>query len=248
MRYFGEIAYLGTNFHGWQKQKEGSTVQLAIEECLSTVYQQNVEVMGCGRTDAGVHASQFYFHFDIDLDKEEEEKYILKRMNKVVGPDVFIKRIFKVKDDMHARFDAKKRSYEYHLIQQKNPFRKNIAYTFPFYHQLDFNKMQETAELLKNYKAFFPFCKSNSDVKTMNCDILRAEWVKTDNSNLVFHISADRFLRGMVRLIVGSCINVGLKKVSLAAIKEALENQTRLDKSLSVPPDGLFLTAVVYEF
>ncbi len=248
MRYFGEIAYNGTNFHGWQKQSEGSTVQKAVEECLSTVYQQAVEVMGCGRTDAGVHASQFYFHCELDLGKEEEEKYVLNRMNKVIGPNIFFKRIFKVDDEMHARFDAKKRSYEYHLIQNKDPFRQKTAYQFPFFHELDFEKMQETAQLLKNYKAFFPFCKSNSDVKTMNCDILHSEWVKIDNSNMVFHISADRFLRGMVRLIVGSCINVGLKKVSLTAIKVALENQTRLDKSLSVPPDGLFLTEVVYEF
>jgi tRNA pseudouridine38-40 synthase len=243
-RYFAELSYLGTHFSGWQKQPKSSSVQEVIEKAISKILRTKTEVVGCGRTDAGVHAKQYFLHFDFEGDFPEG---FTNRLNKVLPPDIAFKKFIETRPNAHARFDATHRAYEYHLGFHKNPFTTNTAFHFPFAHQLDHEKMQQAATLLLKYKAFFPFCKSNSDAKTMNCDLQRAEWVFDDkNEKLVFHISANRFLRGMVRLIVGMCLNVGLGKVSLEQIKEALDNQTRLSKSYSVPPQGLFLTDIRY--
>ena len=245
-RYFVALSYLGTKFSGWQKQPKATSVQEVIEKAISKVLRTDIEVVGCGRTDAGVHAKQYFLHFDFD---GEFPQGFLNRMNKVLPPAIAFHNIFEVENNAHARFDANHRAYEYHISYYKNPFTANTAYHFPFASKLDQQKMQEVASLLRNYEAFFPFCKSNSDVKTMNCDLKRAEWVFDEvNGKMIFHIAANRFLRGMVRLIVGVWVNVGLSKVSIEEVKEALENQTRLNKSLSVPPQGLFLTDIRYPF
>ncbi|HFB99310.1 MAG TPA: tRNA pseudouridine(38-40) synthase TruA [Phaeodactylibacter sp.] len=251
MRYFAELAYKGTNYKGWQRQPNAISVQQTIESAFSTILRMPLSIMGCGRTDAGVHASQFFIHFDLPSEivdaQKDFPKALLKRMNKYLPPDIAIRRIFEVAANAHVRFDATHRAYEYHLIFDKNPFLTEGAFCYPFGHRLDFEKMQEVAHLLLEYDSFFPFCKTKSDAKTMLCDLSRSEWVwKKEGEYLVFHISANRFLRGMVRLIVGMCLNVGIGKVTLEELKLAMDNQEWLKISYSVPPNGLFLVEVGY--
>ncbi len=249
MRYFSELAYLGTNYNGWQRQPNAPSVQEAIERALATILRTAIEVTGCGRTDTGVHASQYFMHFDFE---GKFPKEFLRRLNKLLPPDVAIRSVFEVAPDAHARFDATRRSYEYHIVLDKNPFQTGTAWHFPFYEKLDLEKTQAAAALLLQYGAFQPFCKSNTDVHTMECTLFRSEWVLDEaaptgaSRSMVFHISANRFLRGMVRLIVGMTLNVGLGKVELAEVQDALERQVLLKKSWSVPPQGLFLTEVKY--
>lgn len=244
MRYFSELAYKGTNYNGWQRQPNAPSVQQAIEEAMATILGSAIEVVGCGRTDAGVHASQYFMHFDVEGDFPKE---FLRRLNKLLPADIAIRSIFEVAPDAHARFGAVRRSYEYHVVLDKNPFGTDTTWHFPFFDKLDLQKTQAAAALLLNYKEFQPFCKSNTDVHTMECTLFRSEWVFDEAARrLVFHISANRFLRGMVRLIVGMCLNVGLGKVELEEVRQALDQQVLLKKSWSVPPDGLFLTEVRY--
>ncbi len=244
-RYFAELAYNGTAYHGWQKQPGTVTVQQTIEEALSTLLNQPIDVLGCGRTDAGVHATQFYLHFD---GPDPLPNNLLSRINKFLPKDIAIYRIFPVNASAHARFDATQRSYEYHLTFRKNPFSTTGAYYFPMRHQLNVERLQEAANTLLGFNEFFPFCKANTDVKTMRCDLRRAEWAAGSNEHeLVFHISADRFLRGMVRLIVGMCLKVAQGKVSLEEVQRAMEAQTRLEGSWSAPAAGLYLTEVRYK-
>lgn len=246
MRYFSELAYNGTNYCGWQIQPNGITVQETLEKAFSTILRTSIAITGCGRTDTGVHASQFFIHFDFE---ETFPKGFLNRINKFLPKDILIKRIFEVASDAHSRYDAYHRSYEYHIYFHKNPFGLETSYHFPFAEKLDINKMQQAADLLLKYEAFFPFCKAHSDAKTMLCDVRRAEWIfDQKEKKLVFHISANRFLRGMVRLIVGMCLNVGLGKLAIADVQLALDQQIRLKKDLSVVAKGLFLTEVKYPF
>ncbi len=245
MRYFAELAYRGTNYNGWQKQKNAPSVQAAIQQAFSTIIGVE-EVVGCGRTDSGVHASRYFMHFDFE---GEFPRGFLRRVNKFLNEDIVIRRIFAVSAGAHARFDAVERSYVYHIRRFKNPFKHDLAWHFPFYDKLNLTKLSEVASLLQQYDEFAPFCKTNSDVKTMKCKLTRAEWVLSNDGNkLAFHISANRFLRGMVRLIVGACINAGLGKVTLEEIQKALDDQSPIKKSWSVPAHGLFLCDVRYPY
>ena len=244
MRHFAEIAYKGTQFHGWQRQRNSRSVQEAIEEGLSMVLRQETPIMGCGRTDTGVHASQYFFHFDSD---KIFPKNFIDRMNKVLGDNIAVKRIFPVKEDAHARFDAIKRTYEYYIGTTKNPFENDLVWYYPYPAQLDLQKMNKIAGLLRQYEDFLPFCKTKSDAKTMKCELSRAEWIyDKGKQQYVFHISADRFLRGMVRLIVGACVRYSRGKISFEDIQSAMEKQMPLKKSFSAPASGLFLTKVEY--
>lgn len=246
LRYFSELAYNGTNYCGWQLQPNAITVQEKVQCAFSTILRTPIAVHGCGRTDTGVHASQFFIHFDYDGDFP---KGFINRINKFLPKDIIIKSIFEVAPDVSTRFDAYHRSYEYHISFYKTPFHLETVYYYPFSRNLDLERMQEAAALLLNYQSFFPFCKAHSDAKTMLCDLHRAEWVfYKKTGRLVFHISANRFLRGMVRLIVGMCLNVGSRKLALADVKEAMDKQVRLKKNLSVAATGLFLTEVRYPF
>lgn len=246
MRYFAELAYNGTQYCGWQRQPSSMSVQEKLETTMSAILGQEIQVTGCGRTDAGVHASQFFMHFDLHRTFEEA---FLGRLNRMLPADIALYRVFEVHEEAHARFDAELRSYEYHISLRKDPFHLDTAWHFPFFSRLDMEKVQQAAAILLEFDHFYPFCKSESDAKTMRCALQRAEWVlDQDAYRFVFHISADRFLRGMVRLIVGMCLNVGLGKLHLEEIRHALQHQHRLTKSLSVPPDGLFLTSVHYPF
>ena len=199
MRYFVELSYNGTNYCGWQRQPDAPSVQQTIEEEFSKILRQTIAVVGCGRTDTGVHAKQYYLHFDYEDALPEN---LLFRLNKMLPKDIAIHKIQDVAADLHARFHATHRAYEYHLVFDKSPFEQETAYYHGPAARLDITKLQEAAQLLLDYKEFFPFCKSNTDVKTMLCDIRRADW-EIQDKRLIFHIAADRFLRGMVRLIVG---------------------------------------------
>lgn len=246
MRYFSELAYRGTRYFGWQRQPQQISVQENLETAFSTILRKDIQVTGCGRTDTGVHASQYFIHFDI---QEPLPDSLVHRLNKLLPQDISIKRIFEVSDEAHARYDAYERSYEYYMGFEKDPFATDLVWHFPFAEKPDLKKMNEGASLLLNYDHFYTFCKSNTDVKTMKCELKKAEWCENFEKNqYVFYITANRFLRGMVRLIVGMCINVGLGKVSLEEVKTALETQTLLKKNLSVPPQGLYLTGIKYPF
>ncbi len=245
MRYFTELAYNGTNYNGWQKQQNAASVQETIEKAFSTILGATIEVVGCGRTDTGVHASQYFMHFDFDGKFPEA---FLNRVNKFLPKDIVIRQIFETGEKAHARFDAVRRSYEYHLFFEKNPFEIDTAWHFPFAEKPKFELVQEAAALLMNFEEFAPFCKTHSDAKTMQCNLMRSVWVTDEKTGRwVYHISANRFLRGMVRLVVGMCLNVGLGKISLDSVRQSMANQTPLEKSWSVPPHGLFLTEVKYE-
>jgi len=246
MRYFAELAYKGTHFFGWQIQPKQITVQETLENAFSTILRTRMEVVGCGRTDTGVHASQYFMHFDFD---GKFPKNFSSRINKFLPPDIAISRIFPVAADAHARFDAFQRAYEYRMHFRKDPFRQDTSYYFPYPQQPDPEKMQEAAQLLLHYDSFFPFCKTHHDAKTYQCELNRSEWeLQAGGESLTYHIAANRFLRGMVRLIVGMCINVGLGKVPFDEVQQALDQQTRLERSASAPPEGLFLKDIHYPF
>lgn len=246
MRYFAELAYNGTQYCGWQRQPNGISVQEKVETALSTLLRSQIEVTGCGRTDAGVHASQYLLHFDLESEFQPE---FIGRLNRMLPSDIVLYGVWPVAADAHARFDAVLRSYEYRISLSKNPFEPHMSWHFPFFDRLDMDLVRQVAALLPEHTLFYPFCKSETDAKTMRCILSRSEWIFDEHhGRLVFHISADRFLRGMVRLIVGACLNAGLGQITVAEIREALERQTRIPKSWSVPPDGLFLTEVKYPY
>ncbi len=256
MRYFLKLAYNGTNYHGWQRQPNDVSVQQTLEEAFSMMLRTPIEMMGCGRTDTGVHASEFYAHFDlpeeqwaaVNVDKNFPDSF-LGRMNNFLPKDISLYDLIPVAADAHTRFDATKRSYEYHIVLEKSPFETQTAVYIGYKEKLDFAKMQAAAKLLLNYGEFNTFCKTHTDAKTRFCEIMRSEWVEVDDGKRwVFHISANRFLRGMVRLIVGMCLNVGLGKLEIETVKTALDNQTTLVKAHSAPAHGLFLTEVKYDY
>lgn len=245
MRYFGELAYNGADYSGWQRQPNEMTVQQRIEESMSMILRTPIAITGCGRTDAGVHASQYFIHFDVEAALPEG---FCHRLNKVLPKDVAFRRIFEVEPNAHTRFDAYSRSYEYHMDLRKNPFQEKTIYYY-YYNQIpDFDKMQSAAAVLLEYNEFATFCKSNHDAKTMICQMTRSEWQKIDDHHWVYHVTANRFLRGMVRLIVGMCINIGRGKITVDDVRKALDEQVQLQKSLSVPPQGLYLKDIKYPF
>lgn len=246
MRYFVELAYKGTNFFGWQIQPKQISVQETLEHAFSTILRTKTGVIGCGRTDSGVHAGQYYLHFDFE---GEFPEHFLSRINKFLPPDIAIFRIFPVAKGAHARFDAYHRAYEYCIHFRKDPFQQGTSYYYPFPQKPNPEKMQEAARLLLGYDNFFPFCKTNHDAHTYRCALKRSEWIRgADGRSLSYHIASNRFLRGMVRLIVGMCINVGTGKLDLETVRNALDEQTRLERSTSAPPEGLYLRDIRYPF
>lgn len=241
MRYFLELAYFGKAYHGWQNQPNAISVQEEIERALSVVFQQKTPIVGAGRTDAGVHAKQIFAHFDTD--NELEKEVFLFKMNSLLPADIALRDFFKVKSDAHARFDALNRSYEYHIVQYKDPFLEDRSYFLK--NKLDVEKMNKAAEILKDYTNFKCFSKSKTDVKTYNCKITEAVW-KIENGVLVFHISADRFLRNMVRAIVGTLLEIGLGKQPIENMHEVIKSKDRSKAGTSVPAKALYLTRVTY--
>lgn len=243
-RYFIELAYNGTQYFGWQRQPGKISVQQTLEDSMNTILGTELEITGCGRTDTGVHARQYFAHFDFEGEFPAE---FVRRLNKFLPKDIAVYRIIAVQPEAHARFDAYERSYEYHLSFRKNPFTEHLAYFYPYVQQPDPVLMQDAAAFLLQYQEFEPFCKSNHDAKTMVCKLTRSEWVfDLKEQRAVFHITSNRFLRGMVRLIVGMCIGVGTGQISMEELKTAMEQQSRLKKATSAPPEGLYLGGIKY--
>lgn len=235
------MAYNGKAYHGWQIQPNAITVQETIEKALSTLLNAPIGITGAGRTDTGVHASQMFAHFDFD--SKINEKDLVYKLNSFLPKDIAIIDIFRVVDDAHARFDALKRTYNYNVTTKKNVFCFNSAYYIS--QELDVEKMNEACKILTEYKDFQCFSKSNTDVKTYNCTITYAKW-ENINELLVFTISADRFLRNMVRAIVGTLINIGLGKTTLTDLCDIIKSKDRSRAGFSVPAHGLFLNEVQY--
>ncbi|MCF6280296.1 MAG: tRNA pseudouridine(38-40) synthase TruA [Flavobacteriaceae bacterium] len=241
MRYFLELSYNGKNYHGWQVQPNVISVQEKINEGLSKLLRVPINIMGAGRTDAGVHALQMYAHFDVDNDIDTN--LILDRLNSFLLEDIVIYNIFKVDGKSHTRFHAISRSYEYRIYLGRNPFLLDTTWQL-YRNKLDVDKMNEAAKLLLNHDDFKCFSKS-TDVNTYICDVTFAEWKRTDNL-LTFHISANRFLRNMIRAIVGTLIDVGMSKVSIEDFKKIMDSRSRSEAGFSVPARGLFLTHIEY--
>jgi tRNA pseudouridine38-40 synthase len=254
-RYFIELAFDGTAYHGWQIQHNAISVQEVLNKALATIFRQPVETTGCGRTDAGVHAKQLYAHFNmpvfIPLDrgvanrKNPSSAGWVAALNAILPYDIAVKQIIPVQPEAHARFDATLRSYEYHIHFGKDPFKKQ--YSWQLRDVPDITLMNKAAALIMEYTDFSCFSKSNTQVFTNNCKIARAQWVETKNG-MVFHISADRFLRNMVRAIVGTLMLVGNKKIAPRAVKEIIESKNRSNAGASVPACGLYLTEVKYPY
>lgn len=241
-RYFIELAYNGTPFHGWQEQPNAPSVQETLNRALSLILSRPVKVVGAGRTDTGVHASFFVAHFDTAAEIVQPEA-LCNKLNRFLPKEIAIHRIYRVDPEIHARFSAVSRTYRYYLNKTKNPF------TWPFavgMHPLpDIDRMNEACRLLFEYNDFTSFAKLHSDVKTNRCRILEARWEDT-GEQLVFTIRADRFLRNMVRAIVGTLLEVGLYKIDLAAFRRIIEAKDRCRAGTSVPGNALFLCAIEY--
>ncbi len=241
MRYFIALSYNGKNYHGWQIQPDVISVQEKLNDAVSTVFQQKIAVVGAGRTDTGVHAKQFFAHFDIDKKLEGDNVH---KLNSVLPKDIVVSKVFLVDDETHARFDAKSRSYEYTIWLGRNPFLLDFSWQIHS-QQLDVPLMNEAAKILLEYTDFESFSKVKTDVHTFNCTITEAKW-QQNGQELTFYISANRFLRNMVRAIVGTLVDVGLGKITVTDFRAIIESKNRSNAGLSVPAKGLFLTAVVY--
>lgn len=241
MRYFIEFSYNGSNYHGWQMQPNANSVQETLSRALQIILKSKIDLVGAGRTDAGVHAKKMFAHFDISFEIETQKTAV--QLNSFLPNDIAVVRIFLVSDALHARFHAKKRSYEYHIHQTKNVFKNNISWFFQ--KDLDVVLMNKAAAILQDHINFESFSKVNTDVNTFNCKIFSAKWISNDDQ-LIFMISADRFLRNMVRAIVGTTINVGLKKISVAEFEQIILAKNRSKAGFSVPAHGLFLTDITY--
>ena len=246
MRYFINLAYKGTNYFGWQFQPNDISVQQVVQEKMSILLNQPIEVLGCGRTDRGVHASKYYLHFDFD---NEFPSNFMYRMNQLLPKDIAFRSIHEVADEAHARFDATSRSYTYHILFNKSPFEYEINSQIMYAERMDLKVLQQAADILLEYKEFTPFCKTNADNRTMLCDITVAKWIlKPNGDGFEFHVTSDRFLRGMIRLIVGMCVNVAMGKLDMDDVRKAMDTQTLLTRSWSAPPEGLFLSDVRYPY
>jgi tRNA pseudouridine38-40 synthase len=243
-RYFIQIAYRGTAYHGWQSQPNAPSVQETIERCFSKLFANNpIPIVGCGRTDAGVHAKSYYFH--VELPQNWDVDQLCFKLNRMLPPDISAYQAFEVPSELHARFDAIKRTYRYFIHQQKDPFQQEMSWYFP--QRLDFSAMNLAAERLIGTKDFGSFSKLHTDVKTNICTVFHAEWIES-KGQWFFEISANRFLRNMVRAIVGTLIEVGLGKLNVEDIETIIEAKDRGEAAVSVPAHGLFLWEIAYPF
>lgn len=241
-RYFLHLAYNGTRYHGWQIQPNEVSVQEELEKCLSLKLGEKISITGCGRTDTGVHARNFYAHFDTEKEISNCGEFVY-RLNIFLPNDIVIYRCWEVDSDMHARFDATSRTYHYYITRSKNPFHTHDAY---YYHgKLDVELMQKATNILFEYTDFTSFSKLHTQVKTNNCKIMEARFFE-ENDLLVFEIKADRFLRNMVRAVVGTLLEVGRGKLSLEQFRGVIENKNRCSAGTSMPAHALFLEDVTY--
>ena len=240
MRFFIELSYDGSNYHGWQIQPNANTVQAEVNKALSIILNSKIEVAGAGRTDAGVHAKQMFAHFDCDT-KFDFHTTIIK-LNSFLPNDIAVRSFFNVNDDASSRFDAVSRTYNYNIIQHKSPFKKT-AY---FLHKtLDVEKMNLACHSILGKQDFTSFSKANTQTFTNNCNVMLASW-QWQNGELVFNIKADRFLRNMVRAVVGTLLEVGLGKINPEQVKKIIAQNDRCMAGASVPANALFLSEIEY--
>lgn len=247
-RYFITFSYDGTRYHGWQIQPNGDSVQARLQEALSTLLREAVSVTGAGRTDTGVHARMMVAHFDTEARFEAEEgingTQLAYKLNRLLPYDIAVEKVEKVSSELHARFSATARTYHYYIHTKKDPFRK--AYSCELHYALDFAKMNEAAQVLTTYEDFGAFCKAGADVKTTLCHVTRAQWIQTSPTTWYFEITANRFLRNMVRAVVGTLIEVGRGRMSLDAFRRVIEGKQRSDAGESMPGNALFLESIDY--
>lgn len=246
MRYFIHLSYDGTRYHGWQIQPNGISVEGELERCLSTILRTTIDVVGAGRTDAGVHARHMVAHFDVD-DTQcviKDCKDLAYKLNRILPPDIAVYNIESASDDMHARFSATARTYHYYVSTRRDPFSRH--YTWLTHFNLDFALMNEAASMLLTHKDFACFCKSHTDVKTTLCDVTEAKWIQTSETEWFFRIRANRFLRNMVRAVVGTLVEVGRHRMTLDEFKQVLESGKRTRAGESMPANALFLERIEY--
>ena len=242
MRYFVWFSYDGTAYHGWQIQPNGNSVQAELQRALSTLLREEISVTGAGRTDAGVHARQMVAHFDFSEAIDLEQ--LAYKLNRILPCDIAVDRVELVDDDMHARFSATSRTYHYYIHTKKDPFSR--PYSTELHYELDFDKMNEAGRILMTYDDFGAFCKSHSDVKTTLCRVTKAEWVQTSETSWYFEITANRFLRNMVRAVVGTLIDGGRGRLTLDDFRKVIEGKRRTEAGESMPANALFLENIRY--
>ena len=252
-RYFITLSYDGAGYHGWQIQPNGISVQERLQQALSTLLRQPIEVVGAGRTDAGVHAAMMVAHFDVPtadggdaaaLPEDFSPKQLAYRLNRILPRDIAVKRVEAVAPEMHARFSAVSRTYYYYLHTEKNPFLRTTSWET--HYQLDFPAMNEAAAWLLTQSDFASFCKVGADVKTTLCQLTRAEWVQLSPTSWRFEITANRFLRNMVRAVVGTLVEVGRHRITLADFQRIVESKRRTAAGESMPAHALFLVDIKY--
>lgn len=246
MRYFVTFSYDGSRYHGWQIQPNDDSVQQQLQHALSLLLRCNVTVTGAGRTDAGVHARMMVAHFDVDvvsplLSTPDQLAY---KLNRLLPCDIAVSKVEQVSEDLHARFSATSRMYRYYVHTAKSPFLRNTS--CEIHYPLDFNKMNEAANVLMEYEDFGAFCKAHADVKTTLCHVKTARWYQTSPTTWYFEIRANRFLRNMVRAVVGTLIDVGRGRVSLDGFRDIIEGRSRSDAGESMPAHALFLEDITY--
>lgn len=244
MRYFIYLSYDGTAYHGWQVQPNGRSIQAELNRAVSILCGEQTETVGAGRTDAGVHASMMVAHFDCDTDKASDTEQFAYKLNRILPRDIAVQRVVRVSDEAHARFGATARTYQYHIHTLRSPFLNHYSYLPPY--PLDFGKMNEAARHLFDYIDFTSFSKLHTDVKTNNCKIMKAEWSQNDDGTWVFTIQADRFLRNMVRAIVGTLLDVGRGAITTEQFCQIIKKKDRCSAGTSVPGNALFLTDIQY--
>ena len=242
-RYFIHLAYNGAAYNGWQTQPGLPTVQQTLEEALSTLLRQKIAVVGCGRTDTGVHASDFYAHFDMNSELRAPNSDLVFKLNNFLPPDIAVYDIFPVADNAHARFDAVARTYQYHVSDRRLPFRQGQYCRIWF--RPDIDKMNQAARVLMEYDDFTSFAKLHTQVKTNICHLSQAEWAEEDGG-WVFTIRSNRFLRNMVRSVTGTLLDVGRGKLDIDGLRRIIEKKDRCAAGVSMPACGLFLTKVEY--
>ncbi len=244
MKYFLQLMYDGQSYAGWQKQPNATGVQDVIEDRISRILQTKIELVGCGRTDAGVHALDYYAHTEV---AENLDDVFLFRLNNFLPSDIAISRICPVHKEAHARFDAIERSYIYHIHHKKNPFREKYSFYFQRASEFKIDSLNEFSQKLTSYEDFSPFAKLHSDVHHHRCHLTKCEWEATE-VGLELHISSDRFLRGMVRLIAGACLRYAEGRTTMSDLESAMNTGTQINGSWAVPAQGLFLSGVKYPY
>ena len=237
-----KVSYDGAGYHGWQVQPNGISVQGELQRGLSLLLREEIQITGAGRTDAGVHAKMMVAHFDTE--SAVDCKQLAYKLNKLLPQDIAVQKVEPVSDDLHARFSATSRTYYYYVHTVKSPFERH--YSCELHYPLDFQKMNEAARMLLEYEDFGAFCKSHADVKTTLCKVTCAEWHQTSPSTWYFEVSANRFLRNMVRAVVGTLIEVGRGRMTIDDFRRVIEGKRRTEAGESMPGNALFLVDIKY--